>query len=309
MHLTTTSYFLNFSYYSKRSTVTSILIIGGHSTIGASLAKDLSVMGHDVRGVSRDASTSSSNIVVSDYTDIPQTVFHGIDLLINCVGMQSGTREEMDRINSGVALSVASRAMNSGVSHFVHLSTVKVYGNHKVISINTPLCPRDDYGESKAECDEKLAALQMDDFKITLLRLPPVYGRGAGLNIGRLVRFMHTRGFFICPINSIARSVIDIRNISMAIMDALEHKKIGAMTISDDEPMTYEKLACEVESVSGRRVRLMRLPQIFFLPLKVINQSLYSSLFEQRLVKSWSPVGKKTYPGNLYEFVKNVLNT
>ena len=138
-----------------------ILIIGGDSRIARVLAK---VRGKETRSIVRRSPSSSLDIVVTDYGDLPAHSFDGIDCAVNCVGISSGEAAELQRVNVDIPFRAAQAAKAAGVRCFIHISSFSVYGGAREIDRTTPVAPTSDYGRSKLAADEALLQLCDDSF-------------------------------------------------------------------------------------------------------------------------------------------------
>lgn len=101
-------------------------------------------------------------------------------------------REEYFRVNSDLTYELAVKAKQSGVKHFIFLSTISVYGLEgeigKSVEINrdTPLSPKSYYGESKLDAENRIHSLQDECFHISILRVPMIYGPSCPGNYAKL---------------------------------------------------------------------------------------------------------------------------
>ena len=82
-------------------------------------------------------------------------------------------------VNRDLAFEVAEKAKREGVSHFIFLSSISVYGiNEGVIDENTIPKPTSNYGRSKLEAEQLIRTLEDERFKVAILRPPMIYGKG-----------------------------------------------------------------------------------------------------------------------------------
>ena len=117
-------------------------------------------------------------------------VFH-LSALVHQMGGASAN--EYEKINVIQTIELAKKAKESGVKHFIFMSTVKVYGeetNSKYIE-NTVCNPEDDYGKSKLKAEQELQKLEDENFKISIIRTPIVYGYGVKANIKSLINLVN----------------------------------------------------------------------------------------------------------------------
>ena len=83
------------------------------------------------------------------------------------------------KVNRDLAIETAKKAKAQGVKQFVFLSTMSVYGMETgVITKETIPHPKNNYGKSKLQAEEKILSLSDEDFKVCIIRPPMVYGEG-----------------------------------------------------------------------------------------------------------------------------------
>lgn len=106
-------------------------------------------------------------------------VFH-LAALVHQMGGASA--EEYERVNVSQTLELAKRAKKAGVKQFIFMSTVKVYGEETNTKYSE-CYPEDEYGKSKLKAELELLKLEDENFKISIIRTPIVYGFGVKANI------------------------------------------------------------------------------------------------------------------------------
>ncbi|TFH38809.1 MAG: NAD-dependent epimerase/dehydratase family protein, partial [ANME-2 cluster archaeon] len=122
----------------------------------------------------------------------PEVIDFGkFDIVIHLAAIVHQSRRISEKeyflINKDLSLKVAEYAKKANVRQFIFLSTVKVYG--KFIPGSEPwsensLChPDDSYGKSKFEAEKALRELEDQDFIISVIRSPLVYGEGVKANM------------------------------------------------------------------------------------------------------------------------------
>ena len=103
-------------------------------------------------------------------------------------GTGQPSEEAYFSVNRDLTFSLGKKAKEEGCRHFLFMSSMDVYGlmpragKRTEISKNTDCRPQSFYGQSKLAGEESLRAIEEDDFHVTVLRVPMVYGpecRGA----------------------------------------------------------------------------------------------------------------------------------
>ena len=119
--------------------------------------------------------------------------FNGLTAFIHAGGIahQKGTKhDQYMSINYDATVKLFNLCAEAGVKHFIFLSTVAVYGvasAREPLSINSPVNPITDYAKSKLKAEEYiLNASQKIDMRVTVLRLPLIYGASPPGSLGLL---------------------------------------------------------------------------------------------------------------------------
>ncbi|MCD4667122.1 MAG: NAD-dependent epimerase/dehydratase family protein, partial [Sulfurimonas sp.] len=117
------------------------------------------------------------------------TIIH-LSALVHQMG--GASEKEYEKVNVTQTLNLANKAKENGVKHFIFMSTVKVYGEEtKTAYKEDSSCnPQDDYGKSKLKAEIELQKLENDNFKISIIRTPIVYGYGVKANIKSLINLV-----------------------------------------------------------------------------------------------------------------------
>lgn len=147
-----------------------VLIIGHNSFIGSAVANTLRKHG--------DYKVSEFDILGID----PEIIdFGNYDTVIMAAGIEPTLKadkhpEDYYKINRDMAYHTAVVAKAYGVQQFIVLSTLDVYGIKQVsVTAESTPAPETDYAKSKYESDQKIAAIESDDFRVCIVRLPVVY--------------------------------------------------------------------------------------------------------------------------------------
>lgn len=137
-----------------------------------------------------------------------QMDFSKFDVIVHAAALvhkkeRPSMRDEYFRVNSDLTYDLALKAKQEGVSQFIFLSTISVYGlegeigNPVVINRDTLLKPKSYYGMSKLDAENRINQLQDEGFIITILRIPMIYGPFCPGNFDKLIKM--TRVLFVFP--------------------------------------------------------------------------------------------------------------
>lgn len=195
--------------------------------------------------------------------------------------MGGASKEEYEKVNITQTIDLAKKAKASGVKQFVIMSTVKVYGEESdSVYVETSICkPQDDYGKSKLRAEKELQKLEDDDFKISIIRTPIVYGYGVKANIKNLINLV--KKVPILPLSTIKnkRSMVYIGNLSHIIDIIIQKEKRGIFLASDDKAISTTKLCELIAQNLDKKLYLIRVP-LFESFLKLVKPSFHKRLYE-----------------------------
>lgn len=170
-------------------------------------------------------------------------------------------------VNHKLAVDVAKQAKAKGVKHFIFMSTAAVYGNRSG-GITKATLPHPDtyYGISKLAAEEDILKLQEENFKISILRPPMVYGEGCRGNYVRLIKA--ARYLCVFPNHHNKRSVISIFKLSQDLVQIIKEEGAGIYLLQDEGYMDTCNLFIKEREKLGKRTFM--LPGYLITPL--LNQ-------------------------------------
>lgn len=236
-----------------------IIITGGNGFIGHYLANFFAGQGFKVKALMRAPSDKPfyknvTPVVIPAYADEGwggDDVFSKDCIVIHTAGRAHHFGENAENIalyrNENVAfpLRIARLAHAGGARHFIFLSSIGAALLEHEISGGLPrekMWAHHPYRASKLDAEEKLTHLSRElGLKITSLRMPLVYGRGAPGNIQTLLSVLK-RGLPL-PLGSIKnqRAFLSIENVADFLLhiSAKENSSAGIWAIRDaDMPST-----------------------------------------------------------------------
>ncbi|MBT5491608.1 NAD-dependent epimerase/dehydratase family protein [bacterium] len=217
-----------------------------------------------------------------DFQNLDLQNINNIIHLSALVHQMGGAREEeYEKINVTQTINLAEKAKTSGVKHFIFMSTVKVYVEESDIAYNenSDCNPQDDYGKSKLKAEIELQKLEDDNFKVSIIRTPIVYGYGVKANIKNLINLV--KKVPVLPFGKIRnrRSMVYNGNLCHLIDEIIIQEKAGIFLACDDEPLSTTSL-CEIIAVNlDKKVYLLKIP-FFKELLKLIKPSFQKRLYE-----------------------------
>lgn len=236
-----------------------------------------------------DADNEMIRTVSLQRTAVEDVDFDGITQVLHLAGIAHRMEKTEDalyfRVNHELTRQLAIRAKDSGVKHFIFMSTIKVYGNEvEHLSLDTVCVPDDAYGKSKLMAEEAILALSSDSFIVSVIRPPLIYGPGVKGNIDRLLKLLEKRK--IVPFGKIEnkRSIVAVDNLIALIMKILETRSQGIFLIQDKEPVSTSDLLKSMAMAKGLDTKLVSIPGILRKVIKVLKPEIYKRVFGSLVV-------------------------
>lgn len=255
-----------------------VLVTGANGFIGSHLCNHLHERGYRVCGTVRKPGTQPSpfKTIIAPTLDRENDwtrVFSGCRTVVHLAARVHITKDSSDDslkefrdLNTHATLNLARRAIEQGVTRFLFISSMGVYGTQDHIKplsphdLPTPLTP---YAISKYEAELGLQALSADTgLELVIIRPPLVYGPGVGANFLRLLRAVD-RGLPL-PLDSVRnlRSLVYLGNLVDAIEACLENPLAAGKTylVSDGDDVSTPELIRRLAHALGRTPRLFPIP-------------------------------------------------
>lgn len=238
-----------------------ILVTGASGFVGAKACTHLEAVGHEVVRVSHSETSDRTNEYLIDITE-PSTFERlnsvgEIDALVHCAGIAHRfgrvSRAQFWTVNVDGAKNVAKFAARNGVSQFVHISSVLVYGiqrSTRPVAENHPTVPEDDYSSSKLAGENAVADVcSAEGVKLTILRPVPMIGEGSRGNVARLIRAIDEKRFLWIGDGRNERSFVYVNDVAAAILTALSVTDANATLNVTGGTITVREM---VETISER---------------------------------------------------------
>lgn len=166
------------------------------------------------------------------------------------------------QVNCDLAVAVAAKAKEAGVSQFIFMSSMIVYGEGaplgrpKRITRAVSPAPASVYGDSKWQAELGLDQLRSKDFKVAIIRPPMVYGKGSKGNYPRLAKVAKRLPLF--PQVENERSMIHIDNLCEFIKLMIDHKEAGVFHPQNAEYVKTSDLVKEIAMTHGKKMLLTK---------------------------------------------------
>ena len=156
-------------------------------------------------------------------------------------------------VNRDLTIYIAKKAKEEGVTQFIFLSSMSVYGlNQGVITEDTLLNPQNTYGKSKLEAEKGIQKLHSNDFFVAILRPPMIYGKNCKGNYQKLSKFAKITPFFPNYINQ--RSMIYIDNLSQFVKLIIDSNNFGIFFPQNEEYVCTSEMVKKIASIHNNKI-------------------------------------------------------
>ncbi|MBI5973003.1 NAD-dependent epimerase/dehydratase family protein [Staphylococcus caledonicus] len=254
-----------------------ILITGTSGYVGSHLAESLEQAGNTVKRLS----VKNSLWKKESFKDI-DVIIHTAALVHN--NEPNAKLEDYFRINMQLPKELATKAKNDGVSQFVFMSTMAVYGEdgdmgrRKEISNPFNINPVTDYGISKAKAEDELLKMDSAQFKVVVVRPPMIYGANSPGNFSKLKKV--AKILPIIPKINNSRSALYIKHLEKFIKEIVSRNNSGIYHPKDSFDFNTTKVITEIRKSKNKKTVQVPIPKMTY-PLlnkvKVISK-LYGNL-------------------------------
>jgi nucleoside-diphosphate-sugar epimerase len=215
-----------------------ILVTGANGFIGEAICRELKNASYDIYKLVRKSEkkqVGQKNVLVGDIgsEDFNPNIktIGSADILIHCAGLahQFGNtvEEQFWQVNVEGTQRVAELALKLKVKHFIHISSVSVYGiisNEKSAINETTYCqPKDIYSRSKFESEKRVRSILRDTVvNLTILRPVTVIGEGDRGNVYRLIKLIRRGKFIWLGRGRNEKSLIYKNDLARAVLALIE---------------------------------------------------------------------------------------
>ncbi len=303
--------------------MTNILITGKNSYIGIAVSDYLqqwpdkyNVTTIDVHGFEYLSSSTGSTSGASEGSKGEDgetaedwsgyhTVFHVAGIAHVDVSPNSASDEVKSKyytINTDLTEAVARKAKDDGVSQFIFMSSMIVYGDSapigvpKMITADTEPQPANFYGDSKLQAERKLKCLGNPEFRVCILWPPMIYGRGSKGNFPQLVK-MSKLPFF--PKVKNQRSMLYITNLCEFVRLMIENEESGLFFPQNGGYSCTSKLVSEMARIRGKKIVMIPctcLLKLLGRMIPIVNKAFGNLTYDSKMSKyrsSYQVVGIK----------------
>lgn len=201
--------------------------------------------------------------------------------------MKGAPEEEYFKVNCDLTVELANAAKSKGVKHFIFISTAHVFGdsgtlNHvQKLRPDSPCFPKDGYGKSKLAAENALFEIQNEDFRVSVIRPPMVYGEGAKGNLVKLAQLIQKVPVLPFGYAKNRRSLIYVGNLTHFIHKVIENSSGGIFLPQDELPLSISEISRLIAKVMNKG--FLSLPVPHFL---IVIAGVFLPKFATRLYGS-----------------------
>ncbi len=221
--------------------------------------------------------------------------FSGFDAVLHVAALLrfDRSKELADRVfDTNVKLpgEIAKKAKSAGVKQFIFMSSIAVYGfdgkvsKPLIIDGNTPEYPKSLYGKSKLDAEHLLSRLESEDFKISYIRAPMVYGKDCPGTYPSLRSLAFKLPFF--PAVNNVRSMLYIANLVELIRLILTSGSSGVFYPQNASPVSTSELFALIRKYAGKTTKLLKPLNVFvslFGPMGIVQKSFGNLAYDKKL--------------------------
>ena len=256
-----------------------ILVTGATGFLGKHLLREMDARGLSYRAMSRvqgkEVEAASDNPgakwVTGDVNDPESLVeaMQGISTVIHAAAMvsfQSEDRDELLLVNGEGTANVVNMALEVGVQHLVHVSSVAVLNRKPSGPIVTlgdrwpDERPNSAYAESKFDAERQVWRGQAEGLSVSVVYPSTIIGPGnfEGMNTPSLWRYAaKERSFY----PSGRAGFVDVRDVVDAILHLAEAKEDGARLLLNAGNLTWKAFLTEVADSIGAKPPTRLMPE------------------------------------------------
>lgn len=238
-----------------------ILILGAKSYLGENLYKWLG----------KYPSQYETSIVSTLNYEWKKADFSKFDVVVDFAGIAhiNNITPDMEdlfySVNRDLTIEIGQYAKEHGVKHLIYFSSMNVYGDYgDNIKDRTAVNPTGFYGDSKLQGDLGLEKLEDENFKVTHLRPPFVYGKGCSGNYNSISKIAKKTPIF--PDFKNKKSMIYIDNLCEFVRLVIDNETFGYLTPQNKQLVSTADLVRTIAKVVDHKVVFTKLFN-WFIPI------------------------------------------
>ena len=234
-----------------------VLITGANSYIGMSFEK------YAAEKYSEQLTVDTVDMIDGSWR---QKDFSPYDIVYHVAGIahadvgnvDEATKKKYYAINTDLAIETCQKVKEAGVKQFVFMSSAIVYGDSapygksKRITKDTEPAPANFYGDSKWQADKGVRELADENYIVTVLRPPMIYGKGSKGNYPTLAKMAKKLPIF--PDVKNERSMLYIENLCEFLCQVMISGEGGIFWPQNAEYTGTSNMVRMIAEVSGHKI-------------------------------------------------------
>jgi UDP-glucose 4-epimerase len=170
------------------------------------------------------------------------------------------TKKKYYAVNTDLAKETCKKAKDSGVKQFVFMSSAIIYGESapygqsKRITKEIEPQPSNFYGDSKWQADKGVRELADENFTVTVLRPPMIYGKGSKGNYPILSKMAKKLPIF--PNIQNERSMLYIENLCEFLAQVMIRGEGGIFWPQNAEYTKTSEMVRMIAEASGHKIHI-----------------------------------------------------
>jgi UDP-glucose 4-epimerase len=185
--------------------------------------------------------------------------FSHYDVILHVAGLvhvKVKNKEDYFKVNTMLTYEVAKKAKLEGVSQFVFLSTMAVFGfNSGIINSKTRINPKTYYAKSKYEAEKLIESLSSDNFCVSVIRPPITYGKNCSGNYLKFSQFVKKTPIY--PRIKSERSMIFVDNLIYFIKYIIDNCIPGIFHPQNKEYVNMNQLVSDICLHANRNIKFI----------------------------------------------------
>ncbi len=161
-------------------------------------------------------------------------------------------------VNRDLSIEIASWAKAHGTKHFIIFSSMNVYGDYcDNVSDRSAEAPCSFYGDSKLQGDVGIRKLEDDNFTVSYVRPPFVYGKGCRGNYNSISNIAKKTPIF--PEYPNKKSMIYIDNLCEFVRLVIDERVGGILTPQNKELVSTSDLVRMIAKYNHKKILFTKL--------------------------------------------------